>query len=239
MNASKGYSGAGALLLLAALVSTGCATKKYVQQQVTPVQQRIEEFDKKQTQALAQLEAKQDKDVSRVEERAMTADNKAVDAARAAQLADQKAAQAADAAQNATKLAQADQAKLGDLSETIRNIDNYKLVHSEDFLFGFNRYTLKPEEKAKLDQIVQKVSGLKRYAIEVEGFTDKTGSAEYNLALSRRRADTVVRHLVAQGIPVRRISMVGLGPQQPAPAAQNTRAARQQQRRVVVRVYGL
>lgn len=233
MKASKGYSGAGTVLLLAVLVSTGCATKKYVRQQVTPVQQRIEEFDKKHTEALAQLEGKEQKDVSRVEERAMTADNKAADAARAAQAADQKAGQAGDAAQNATNLAQANQTKLGGLTEAVRNIDNYKLIHSQDLLFGFDKYTLKPAEKATLDQIVQKVSGLNQYAIEVAGFTDKTGAEEYNLALSRRRADTVVRHLVAQGVPLRRIHVVGLGPQQPETAT------RQQQRRVVVRIYGL
>jgi OOP family OmpA-OmpF porin len=236
MSVSKPLAGAATFLSLAALITAGCATKKYVQQQTTPVQQRIEEIDKKQTSALAQLEAKEQKDMSRVEERAVTAENKAVEAARAAQLADQKAGQAGDAAQNATRLAEANQTKLAGLATALGNIDNYKLIHTEEVLFGFNKATLSPESKAKLEQVVQKVSGLTRYAIEVEGFTDKTGPAEYNLALSRRRADTVVRQLVAQNIPLRQIHMVGLGFERPH-AGEAEAANRKLQRRVVVRVF--
>ncbi len=85
-----------------------------------------------------------------------------------------------------------------------------------------------------------------RYVVEVEGFTDKTGPREYNLALSRRRADAVVRYLVDKGVPLRRIHMIGLGatmaPMTDGNAmAQNTsespKLTRKQQRRVIVRVY--
>jgi len=48
-----------------------------------------------------------------------------------------------------------------------------------------------------------------RYILEVEGFTDKSGDAEYNLALSRKRADTVVRYLVDHNVPLRRIHTIG------------------------------
>lgn len=228
----KALAGAATLLSLA-LCTTSCATKKYVQQQTTPVQQRVEEIDKKHTQALAQLEAKEQKDLSRLEERTATAENKAMDAARAAQAADQRAGQAGDAAQNAARLAQENQSKLGDLANALGNIDNYKLIQTEEILFGFNKATLTPESKTKLEQLVQKVSGMKRYAIEVEGFTDKTGAAEYNLALSRRRADTVVRHLVAQDVPLRQIHMVGLGSEK----ATDVPKDKKMQRRVVVRVF--
>jgi OOP family OmpA-OmpF porin len=236
MTVSKGFAGATLLLSLAALVSTGCATKKYVQQQTGTVQQRVEEVDKKHAQALANLEGKEQKDVSRVEERAMSAENKANDAARAAQMADQKAAQAGETAQNATRMAQANQSKLNDLSTAIGNIDNFKMLQSEDVLFGFNKAVLTPEARAKLDQTAQKASSMNRYAIEVEGYTDKSGASDYNLALSRRRADVVVRYLVAQKIPLRQIHMIGLGDEK-AQEAGNTREARKQQRKVVVRLF--
>ncbi len=236
MRICKALPGAATLLSLA-LITTGCATKKYVQQQTTPIQQKVDEFDKKHTQALAQLEAKEQKDLSRVEERAITAENKATDAARAAAAADQKAGQAADAAQNATRLAQANQSKLGDLATALTNIDNLKVIHTEEILFGFNKAALTAESKAKLEQLAQKVSGMNRYAIEVEGFTDKSGAAEYNLALSRRRADIVVRHLVAQNVPLRQIHMVGLGSEHPAAEQAATPKERKLQRRVVVRIY--
>jgi outer membrane protein OmpA-like peptidoglycan-associated protein len=215
MIASKPLVGVSGLLMLVALGTTGCATKKYVRQQTTPIQQRVEDIDKKHTQAVAQLEGKEQKDVSRVEERAMSAENKANDAARAAQAADQRAGQAADAARNATELAQSTQSKVSDLTNAVTNIDNYRMISSEDVLFGFDKATLTSQGKQKLDQLVSQTQGMGRYILEVEGFTDRTGPRDYNLALSRRRADAVVRYLVDKGVPLRRIHMLGLGSEQP------------------------
>ena len=71
----------------------------------------------------------------------------------------------------------------------------------------------------------------------VEGFTDPAGSAEYNNALSRRRASAVVSYLVTRhNIPVYRISMVGLGSQKPVEEGK-TRAARSKSRRVEVKIF--
>ncbi len=232
MNLSKPLAGAAALLAVT-LATTGCATKKYVQEQTATVQQRVEAVDKKQSQALAQLEAKEQKDMSRVEERAVSAESKAMEAARAAQAADQKAAQAGETAQNATRMAQDSQTKIGELNTAITNIDNFKVVASEEILFGFNKAALTDEAKAKLEQIAQKVSGMPRYAVEVEGFTDKSGAADYNLALSRRRADAVARELVSLKVPVRLIHMIGLGQDK---EEATTREARKAQRKVVVRL---
>lgn len=245
MNATKTLAGVSGLLMIVALSSTGCATKKYVRQQTSPIQQRVEEVNKKQGEALASLEGKEQKDVSRVEERAMSAENRANDAARAAQQADQHAQDAAQSAKNATELAQQNQSKLGDLTNAFQNIDSYKMASAEDVLFGFNRATLTPEAQAKLDQLIQQTTGLNRYVLEIEGFTDKTGSKDYNLALSRRRADVVVRYLVDHGVPLRRIHMLGLGAEQqqmeataaPAAPEQPSRLTRKLQRRVVVRVF--
>ena len=77
----------------------------------------------------------------------------------------------------------------------------------------------------------------KRYFVAVEGFTDRTGSDDYNAALSRRRADAVVEYLVAQrNIPIYRIHMVGLGKQKPVEEAR-TRAAQAKNRRVEVALF--
>jgi outer membrane protein OmpA-like peptidoglycan-associated protein len=223
--------------MMVALSSTGCATKKFVQEQVNPVQQRVDAVDKKQTEALASLDAKEQKDISRVEERAITADSKAGDAARAAAQADSKAAAAAEAARSANTLAQADQAKIGDLTVEFQNMDNLKLSATESVLFGLNKSALSDEAKAKLDQIVQQTSSLSRYVLEVEGFTDKTGSKEYNLVLSARRADAVMRYLVDKKVPLRRIHMLGLGVDQAAEGEESTPATRKEARRVVVKVW--
>lgn len=236
MSSSKILMGTSGLLLLIALATPGCATKKYVGQQVSTVDQRVSAIDKKQTDALANLEGKEQKDVSRVEERAMSAETKANDAARAAETADRKAVQAGDSARAANDAAQQAQKGVNDVGRAVDNIDTLKTLSTQDILFGFNKATLTDEGKAKLDAIVQQAQGLVRYQVEIEGFTDRSGAAEYNLALSRRRADTVVRYLVDKGIPLRRVHMLGLG-ESPKPAERMTKEMRKEMRKVVVGLY--
>jgi OmpA-OmpF porin, OOP family len=236
-NTIIGFSG---LVVLVALSTSGCATKKFVLEKTNPIQQRVEAVDKKQSEALASLDSKEQKDISRVEERAITAESKANDAARAAQQADSKATQAGETAQGATVLGQANQTKIGDLTTGVtnafQNIDNLKLASSEGVLFRFNSVVLTEEAKAKLDQVVQQTSTLSRYVLEIEGFTDKTGAREYNLALSQRRADAVMRYLLDHKVPLRRIHMIGLGADQAA-EGEAAPASRKDQRRVVVKVW--
>jgi OmpA-OmpF porin, OOP family len=196
-------------------------------------------------EAIATLESKEQKDVSRVEERAMSAENKANEAAKAAQAADQRAAQAGEAAKGANSLAQQDQAQIGEMQRAVQNIDSYKLVTSDGVLFGFNKATLTDEGKAKLDALLQSAQGMGRFVLEVAGYTDKTGPRDYNLALSRRRADAVTRYLADKGVPLRRIHMIGFGYDVPSmgqlagqtPTAGDQKMSRKEQRRVVVNLY--
>src|SRR6202022_1836007 len=81
------------------------------------------------------------------------------------------------------------------------------------------------------------VGNLKRYFIAIEGFTDKTGSPEHNLQLSRRRAEAVQAYLVAQhNIPVYRVQIVGLGKDKPL-NEEKTRDDREKKRRVQVSIF--
>ncbi len=248
MNSSLTLLGIGALAV--SLTTTGCATKKFVR---TTVDERATALDKKQTEAVSSLEQKMNQGVSRVEERAMTAENRANDAGRAAQQAQQTADQATTMAKNATDLSNQNQNRVQELQTAFSNIDNFRMASEEDVLFKFNSAKLTTEGKEKLDQVAQQANGMGRFVIEVQGFTDRTGPAEYNLALSRRRADTVVRYLVDKQIPLRRIHMIGLGEATPSMAqmtgqqqasVQNTAASEPghkmrpaELRRVVVRIW--
>jgi OmpA-OmpF porin, OOP family len=88
-----------------------------------------------------------------------------------------------------------------------------------------------------LDALAANIAKNKRYFIAVEGFTDRTGSKQYNEALSRERADSVTEYLVAKyDIPIYRIHMIGLGEEKPVDEA-HTRAARAKNRRVEVKVF--
>jgi outer membrane protein OmpA-like peptidoglycan-associated protein len=144
-------------------------------------------------------------------------------------------------AQDATK--RADQANQGvsdlknQLASTVANLDDYKQMAQTTVAFKFNSDKLTPDGKMALDQMVTDQNHYKRFFIAVEGFTDKTGSPEYNAALSRRRADAVVEYLVAQhDVPIYRIHMVGLGNAKPVDDGRG-RAANAKNRRVEVTLF--
>ncbi len=223
-------------VLLSLTLATGCATKKYVRQQVDPVNQRVSEVEQQSNQKIAGLEEKTQAGLSRVEEKALAADNRAGQAADAAARADQRAGQAEQQAQGAHQLAQKGLARSDELAQTIENLDNYQPVTSESILFGFGKATLTEEARGKLDAIAQTVNKTAHYVIQVEGFTDATGSREYNLELSRRRANAVVHYLALDHkVPLYRIHMAGFGEAAPV-ADSSSRSGRQQNRRVEVKV---
>ena len=73
--------------------------------------------------------------------------------------------------------------------------------------------------------------------VRVEGYTDSIGSDDYNLQLSRKRADAVRDYLDTNGIRADNITAVGLGKENPV-ASNDTAAGRQQNRRVELVVTG-
>jgi OmpA-OmpF porin, OOP family len=223
-------------IMMGALVATGCATKKYVQQQVDPVSgklsqvaaktdqqgQTLDQTNQSLTKTQATLEEDETK-LSATNERAVSADSRA----------GQAMSRADDASQKADRANQG----LDDLKNTVANLDDYKQVAETTVNFKFNSDRLDADAKMAIDQMVMNQTQYKRFFIAVEGFTDKVGSAEYNNALSRRRADAVVEYLVAQHeIPIYRIHMVGLGEQKPVEDARN-RAANAKNRRVEVTLF--
>jgi len=126
---------------------------------------------------------------------------------------------------------------LNTLRQAVANIDDYKLQTSVTVPFGFNKAVLTKDSRQDLDKLAQDLQSDKRFFIAVEGYTDKTGTAAYNDALSKKRADTVVEYLVAKhDIPIYRIHMIGLGDEKPVDDARN-RAARAKNRRVEVKVF--
>ena len=87
-----------------------------------------------------------------------------------------------------------------------------------------------------LDQLGSELPNARHYIVVVDGNTDSTGSAEYNYALSKKRADTVIQYLAeAHNIPAHKIYVIGLGKDKPA-AENKTAKGRAENRRVDVRL---
>jgi outer membrane protein OmpA-like peptidoglycan-associated protein len=218
----------------------GCATKKYVRNTAAPIQAKVDQVGEQTNRnAAATEEARKEiksvderaeSGISAAKERAMTAENKAGEAMNKATEAANMAADARTRADNATT-------EIATIRTIVANIDDYKPVAETTVNFAFGKDKLSPEAQEALDKLATDKGNMKRYVVAVEGFTDKTGSPEYNNALSQRRANAVVNYLVTKyDIPLYRIYMVGLGSEKPADDGR-TREARKKNRRVEVKIY--
>lgn len=94
-----------------------------------------------------------------------------------------------------------------------------KVTVAADALFDFDKATLRPEGKAKLDDVAAKSNQLALEVIIAVGHADRIGSAAYNQKLSEKRAAAVKDYLVSKGIPANRIYAEGKGSKQPVTKA--------------------
>ncbi|MDD5031097.1 MAG: OmpA family protein [Rhodoferax sp.] len=112
-----------------------------------------------------------------------------------------------------------------------------KVTYAADAFFDFDKAVLKPEGKAKLDDLVGKVKGINLEVIIAVGHTDAVGADAYNQKLSVKRSEAVKAYLVSKGIEKNRVYTEGKGEKQPV-ADNKTSAGRSKNRRVEVEVVG-
>ena len=112
-----------------------------------------------------------------------------------------------------------------------------KVTYAADAFFDFDKSVLKPEGRAKLDDLVSKIQGINLEVIIAVGHTDSVGSDAYNQKLSVRRAEAVKAYLISKGIERNRIYTEGKGEKQPV-ADNRTAEGRAKNRRVEVEVVG-
>jgi len=194
---------------LTVLGTGACATKAFVRQQVSQVSQAS---DAKIGEVQKQVETSQ-MDITQLKTAQAGSDQ------RLAQLSD-TAREALDRAQQAGKLAQG------------KFVD--EVVLSDDSVhFPFNSAALSKEAQKALDDFVSKLKqDNKNVYIEVQGFTDSTGDAQYDLQLGEARALAVQRYLnVSDGVPLHRMNAISYGKEKPI-ADNSSRDGRAKNRRV-------
>ena len=112
-----------------------------------------------------------------------------------------------------------------------------KVTFAADAFFDFDKYVLKPEGRAKLDDLVSKIKDVNLEVIIAVGHTDWIGTVAYNQKLSVRRAEAVKAYLVSKGIEKNRVYTEGKGEKQPV-ADNKTSEGRAKNRRVEIEVVG-
>ncbi|SUO94774.1 OmpA family protein [Suttonella ornithocola] len=121
-----------------------------------------------------------------------------------------------------------------------RVLESQVITLSADTYFNFDKYNLKPEGKAAIQQLAQQLNarGADVQKIVVVGNTDSIGTEAYNQKLSERRAATVANYLIENGVPAQIIQAYGDGENNPV-ASNKTAEGRALNRRVVITVDGI
>jgi OOP family OmpA-OmpF porin len=214
------------VLAIALAGLSGCATKNYVRNQTAPL------ID--QTNQLNDKTAANNRAIHDTDDRATAGITKAQGAADSATQNAQGAQKAAGDAENAANDAVH---RADSLASVVAGLDNYQAVGNVSVTFGFDKSVLTKDDKDQLDTFAtSSLTNAKSYIVEVTGGTDSTGNADYNYALSQRRADAVVQYLASKySIPAHRFYLIGIGKDKEV-ADNSTREGRAKNRRVDIRL---
>ena len=99
-----------------------------------------------------------------------------------------------------------------------------QIVHSSQFFFGFDQYSIGTEERTKIQDIANFLNTNPASRILVEGYCDWKGTPAYNKSLGDRRANSVRNYLLDLGIDSTRIEIVSMGDELATPDADPTTA---------------
>lgn len=212
----------------AALVS-GCATKKFVREQVGATEGRlgqrvdVQESELKQTSertgANAQALQAATERLQGVDARVQGVDSRVTEVSALAKQAQQEATAAGEAVR--------------DTDRRFANRNKLSALETKSVFFDFGKADVRDEGYAELDDIAKALKADPNAVVELQGFADPRGSDVYNYRLTRDRVDAVVRHLVQRhGIELRRIHAVGMGKAQQEAGTRADREALAKSRRV-------
>lgn len=232
------------------VVTVGCATKKFVREEVSKSEAKLGEDVGRVDTALNEEKARTtvlndqlgqtkvavqqaDKTATEATNLAKTAQGRADEGVTKATAAQTRADEAHAAAGQAMTKADETSSRLTRLWAN-RN----KRVPGDTvaILFRFDKAELDDRGQTALLDVAKQLEDNPNLVVELEGFTDSVGASPYNIQLSQRRSEAVRRFLVEKGIEMHRIHSIGLGDVRPT-ADNGTPKGREQNRRVMVKFF--
>jgi outer membrane protein OmpA-like peptidoglycan-associated protein len=219
----------GVPVLAVAIVGSGCATKGFVKQSVATVDEKVDSLSKSVEETQQRTKDDEGK-INDVDQKTQAAQTSANQANQAASTADQHAQAANDAASSAN-------AKADALDKASRKLVYEVVLNDSEGNFKFAKSDLPDSAKTKIDDMVNQIlANPQDVYFEIEGYTDSTGSKDYNKQLGLDRADAVKMYLYTQyHIPLHKMNVISYGADNPV-APNTTKEGRAQNRRVVIKV---
>jgi outer membrane protein OmpA-like peptidoglycan-associated protein len=232
------------------LVTVGCATKKFVREEVSKSEAKlgadVGRVDASLTEEKARTTALND-ELGQTKTAVQRADQNATEATTLAKTAQgradegvAKATQAQTRADEAHAAAGQAMAKADETSTRLTRLwsNRNKRVPGDTvaILFRFDKSELDDRGQTALLDVAKQLQENPNLSVELEGYTDNVGNLPYNVQLSQRRSEAVRRFLVEKGVEMNRINSIGLGDIKPS-ADNTTSKGREQNRRVMVRFF--
>ena len=116
-----------------------------------------------------------------------------------------------------------------------RTDDSIRLIMPGNITFQTDSSDINANFYATLNSVAKVLNKYNKSTVMITGYTDSTGSNDYNVALSKKRANAVAAYLQGQGVAASRVEVIGMGPLSPI-ASNDTTAGRAQNRRVEIRI---
>jgi outer membrane protein OmpA-like peptidoglycan-associated protein len=190
----------------AALVS-GCATKKFVREQVGATENRLGQRVETQETALKQTSDRTGATAQALEaanQRLQTVDSRV-------QGVDSRVTEVSALATEAQRDARAAGDAVRETDRRFANRNKLATLETKSVYFDFGKADVRDQAMAELEDVAKALKADPNAVVELQGFADSRGSDLYNYRLTRERVEAVTRYLVQQGIELRRIYAVGMG----------------------------
>src|SRR5262245_40262014 len=222
------------IVLCGTLAAVGCATKSYVNEQVTGAEARVAQQVTTTGASLGNRADSQDTSLRENRQAIDAADQRLKGLDTRVTEADAAAADARMRAEQATAATRDTEARL---AQRLAGRNSYRVLDTKVVHFDSGRIDIRPQDVTALEEVAKALAADPNAVLELQGFADTQGSDRYNRELARERIDVVMRYLVQNyETELRQMYGVPMGKVAVPPGTKITPAVMAEARRVDLRV---